>query len=153
MNKRIWLVLCLLCLSAAARAQILPPEGPGQLGVSAVVLCERLTLRASPSAGARAVGTLPYGACIAVARRESGWAECYTSDALDAPPAGWVDASYLALDPAWLATERATPVYAWPDRAAPRVALLPRGETFPILREQPGWLLISLRGAAGWVER
>ena len=34
-----------------------------------------------------------------------------------------------------------------------KVALLGAGEKLPILREEGDWLLVSLRGAVGWVRR
>jgi SpoVK/Ycf46/Vps4 family AAA+-type ATPase len=49
--------------------------------------------------------------------------------------------------------EEPTPVYAWQAQNAKRVGLLGRGEKFPIIRMEGDWLLISLRGAAGWVLR
>ena len=62
-------------------------------------------------------------------------------------------ADYLVLDPAYLKTEESTPVYAWQSTKAKKVGLLGRGETCPIIRMEGDWLLISLRGAAGWVVR
>ncbi len=148
----ILLALVLALMSAAvAQADILPPHGEGQIGWQAVVLCESLTVRQQRSASSRAVKTLQYGDTLIMQKQVDGWADCFLSDALDAGPAGWVDASYIAIDPAWYRAEEATPVYAWDDTAAPRVALLSKGTILPILRDDGEWLIVSLRGAVGWI--
>ena len=161
---------CLMLLAAltltagfagGARAAVVPPEEPGQqIGYSAVVLCETLTLREKPSASARAVKTLHFGdRPIAVgadsqdgARVENGFVYCTLGDAEDSP-SGWISQDYLFINPAWYVTEESTPVYAWNDSAAPRVALLDRDVRLPILKEESGWYLVSLRGAVGWIQK
>ena len=156
MKKNTWLTLLtalILTLGAlaTAHAEILPAYGEGQIGLQAVVLCESLTVRCGPNTSSTAVRTLAYGAQIIVSRQENGWAECFLSDSVDAGPAGWVSTEYLAIDPAWYRTEAATPVYAWDDTAAPKVALLDRDTTLPILRNDGEWIIVSLRGATGWI--
>lgn len=44
-------------------------------------------------------------------------------------------------------------VYAWNDTAAPKVALLDKNTRLPILKEEGGWYLVSLRSAVGWIQR
>ena len=87
-----FIILALLVLvlgsAAAARAEIIPPYGEGQIGLQAVVLCENLTVREEPRAGAREVTTLPYGRRFAVQKQENGWADCFASDAVDAGQTG-----------------------------------------------------------------
>lgn len=133
------------------QAEIIPPRGEGQIGLQAVVLCETLTVRKEPSASSQAVKTLHYGDIIIVQPETGGWAGCFLSDAVDGGRAGWVNEDYLAIDPAWYRTEEKTPVYAWNDTMAPRVALLDSGTTLPILKDGGDWLIVSLRGAAGWI--
>ncbi len=154
MNCFVLLMLAaLLFLNAGKtfRAEIIPPYGEGQIGLEAVVLCESLTVRQRSSTGSKAVKTLPYGSRFIVVRQENGWAECIFSDAVDAAPEGWVNADYIAIDPAWFRTDKATPVYAWNDTSAPKVALLDTGTMLPVLKEGSGWVLVSLRGAVGWI--
>ena len=139
--------------AGSARAEIIPPVGDGQIGQEAVVLCESLTVRKGPGSAYAAAQTLKYGARIAVTKQQDGWAECFTSDDVDAEAAGWVNADYIVIDPAWYRTEGKTPVYAWGDTAAPKVALLDRDVTLPILRDFGDWLVVSLRGAAGWIRK
>ena len=155
--KRIvqWMLLLILAFgnAGAGRAEIIPPYGEGQIGLQAVVLCETLTVRQQPGASSRAVRTLHYGDRIIVQPETGGWAACFLSDDVDGGRAGWVDENYLAIDPAWYRTEEKTPVYAWNDTSAPRVALLDENTTLPILKTEGNWLVVSLRGAAGWIWR
>lgn len=59
--------------------------------------------------------------------------------------------AYTALDPAWYVAEKAVPAYAFPGGET-RVALLDAGEKLPILREEGGYFLVGLRGAAAWIK-
>ncbi len=158
MMKRIALMAVLavmvLCGTAGvSRAEIIPAYGEGQIGLSAVVLCESLTVRASRSTASAAVETLNYGTRFAVQNAENGWAQVFLSDAVDAGPSGWVNTDYIAIDPAWYRFGTATPVYAWGDTDAPKVALLSKGDLVPILKDEGDWLVISLRGASGWIRK
>jgi len=137
---------------AFAGADILPPRGEGQIGLSAEVLCEKLTLREEPSTSSKIVGTVEYGHIIIVTDEKDGWARCVLGDAEDSPW-GWVNADYIIVDPARYVTDGKTPVYAWNDTKAPKVALLDKGETLPILKDDGEWLVVSLRGASGWIHK
>jgi len=157
MKKQIWsAVLALVVLLSGsmitAHAEILPPYGEGQIGLQAVVLCEKLTVRENPGTFSGTVQTLPYGQMISVTEQSDGWARCVLGDSEDAA-SGWVNADYIAVDPAWYRTDALTPVYAWDDTAAPKVALLDAGTTLPILKDDGEWLVVSLRGATGWIRK
>ena len=54
---------------------------------------------------------------------------------------------------AWYVTETETPVYAWNDPSAPKVALLDKNAKLPILKEEDEWYIVSLRGATGWIQK
>lgn len=156
MKKVTWLaVLTALVLMLGgigiARAEIIPAYGEGQIGYSAAILCETITLRQEPGASSRAVGTLKYGDFIIVMDQSDGWAQICVTDDVDGGPIGWVNADYLAIDPDWYRTEERTTVYAWDDVSAPKVALLDADTTLPILAERGDWLIVSLRGAVGWI--
>lgn len=158
MDKRGWLtILMILTLAlgsvATVHAEIIPPYGEGQIGLQAVVLCESLTVRREPRADSAAVRKFKYGDPFLVLKQENGWAECCVSDDVDASPVGWVNVEYVAVDPAWYRTDAATPVYAWNDTAAPKVALLDTDTILPVLKDDGEWLVVSLRGAAGWIYR
>ena len=163
MKKYQWLaVLTALILMlggiGCAHGEIIPPFGEGQIGLHAAVLCEALSLREKPSASSRVVQTLRHGDFIIVTEQADGWARCVLGDAEDSP-SGWVNADYIVVDPAWYRTEAKTPVYAWNDTSAPKIALLNANtelfdsDTFlPILKRDGDWILVSLRGAVGWIK-
>ena len=158
MKKFTWLaVLVLIALVLGSigivQAEIRKPYGPGQIGYTAVVLCEKLTVREKPSSSAKALKTIPYGRHMAVAKTSNGWAQIFLSDDVDAEPAGWVNGDYIVIDPAWYVTEKKTPVYAWNDTGAPKVALLDPDTTLPILKQDKNWIVVSLRGASGWIRK
>lgn len=157
MKKYTWLaILAALVLMlgsiCGAQAEILPPYGEGQIGLSASVLCEELTVRRSPSADSGVVEKLQYGSLFIVDRQSGGWAHGFLGDEEDAL-SGWVNADYIVIDPARYRTEKKTPVYAWNDAQAPKVALLDADTILPILADDGDWLVISLRGAAGWIRK
>ncbi|MBQ8074313.1 MAG: hypothetical protein IJ231_11190 [Clostridia bacterium] len=152
------LALALGCFGVSL-AEIIPPEEPGQqIGYMAVVLCETLTLRESPSASSRAVRTLKYGDLPIVVgadlpagpKKENGFVYCALGDAVDSP-CGWLSADYLFINPAWYVAEKNTAVYAWNETTAPKIGLLDKDTRLPILKQEGSWYLVSLRGAVGWI--
>ena len=145
--------LVMLTFCSVCHAEIIPAYGPGQIGYSAVVLCENLTVRAEPKSNAATVTRLTYGTRMSVMTQMNGWAQVCISDDVNASPAGWVNAAYLAIDPAWYRTEGQTTVYAWNSTSAPRVALLTKDTLLPILKDDGNWLVVSLRGASGWIRK
>ncbi|MBR1707576.1 MAG: SH3 domain-containing protein [Clostridia bacterium] len=152
--RRTALVSLIVLLLSIGRtyAEILPPHGEGQIGLEAEILCEELTLREKPSSSSRAVKSLKYGDLLLVVKQSGNWAYCALGDSEDAL-VGWVNADYIAIDPSWYRAEAKTTVYAWNDTAAPKVALLDKGTTLTILKEEGNWLLVSLRGAVGWIHK
>ena len=73
-------LLLALGLAGAGQAEIIPAEGEGQIGLMAVVLCEKLTIRQEPASSARSVKTLRYGDRIIVQPQTGGWALCFLSE-------------------------------------------------------------------------
>ena len=145
------LVLMLGCIGVA-HAEIIQPHGEGQIGLQAVVLCDELTVRKEPSTSAKTVEKLDYGFLPIVTDVKDGWARVVLGDSEDAL-VGWVNADYIAIDPAWYRTEQKTTVYAWNSTSALKVALLDKNTTLPILKEEGDWLIVSLRGAVGWIKK
>ena len=157
MKKRLITILTLMMIAvlgiATVHAEIIPPYGEGQIGLSAVVLCESLTVREAPRTNAGILEALEFGRRIIVMKQENGWAYICTSDDVDASPAGYVRTDYIVIDPAWYKADAETPVYAWNDTAALKVALLDKDTTLPILKDCGDWLVVSLRGASGWIHK
>ena len=150
--------LCGLCLLltaallwASAAGEITYPAGPGQMGYDAVVISKNVSVRPSQNANAKAVTRLNYGQRFAAMPLGNGWCEVYLAETEGM--AGYALEDYLLVNPAFITLEESTPVYAWQARNAKRVGLLATGETYPIIRTEGSWMLISLRGAAGWIVR
>ena len=139
-----------LGVGSVCRAEIIPPKGPGQIGLSAVVLCDTLNVREERSTDSESVKTLHYGDKLMVTTQKDGWSECVLSDAVDAGPEGWVNSAYIAVDPAWFKAEETTTVYA---TDALKVGQVSKDTTMPILKDDGKWLVVSLRGASGWIQK
>ncbi len=148
------------CLGTA-HAEIIPSYGPGQqIGYPAVVLCEKLTMREEPDFSSVVTQTLNYGDRPIVVgadqpagvKEENGFVYCTLDDSVDSP-CGWINSDYIVINPAWYLAEQETPVYAWNDLSAPKVALLDEDTRLPVLKEEEDWYVISLRGAAGWIHK
>ena len=157
MKKHVWLMILTVMIMIigsmmTVQAEIIPPYGEGQIGLSAVVLCENLTLREAPGANAGVLDTLHDGARIIVSEQKDGWAHIFTGDSEDSAE-GWVKADYLAIDPAWYRADDATPVYAWNDTSALKVGLLDKDTVLPILKDDGEWIVVGLRGASGWIHK
>ena len=157
MKKRTWLcimtalVLATGCI-AAAGAELIPPYGEGQIGLTGVVLCETLSVHSSPDDGSAVVNTLENGRMVIVMnRQEDGWAQISISDDVNGGPLGWVKTDYVAVDPAWYQTDSDTPVYAWGSLEAKKVGLVEAGIRLPVLMQDGDWIVVGLRGAAGWI--
>ncbi len=155
------LTVLLLLAGPGIRAEIIPPMEPEQqIGYPAVVLCETLTLREKPSASSKVLQTLNYGAQPIVVsadrpdgiQEQNGFLYCTLGDSIDSP-CGWINKEFLFINPAWYVTQKNTSVYAWDASDAPKVALLDSDVQLPILREEEGWYLVSLRGAVGWIQK
>ena len=141
-------------MGSTVGAEIIPSQGPGQqIGPPAVVLCDTLTLRKGPGADTDTVRILHYGDRFMVLNQKDGWAECVFTDDVDGGPEGWVNADYIAIDPAWYRTDSTTTVYAWNDIGASKVAQLSKDTSLPILKDDGDWLVVSLRGATGWIRK
>ena len=157
MKKHVWLMILTVMIMIigsmmTVQAEIIPPYGEGQIGLSAVVLCENLTLREAPGANAGILDSLHDGARIIVSEQKDGWAHIFTGDSEDSAE-GWVKAEYLAIDPAWYRADSATPVYAWNDTSALKVGLLDKDTVLPILKDDGEWIVVGLRGASGWIHK
>lgn len=159
--KRI-LTLALLISAAlaamipSAAAEIIPPEGidadflafTGIEGKTAVVLCESLSV--CDERDGKTLITRGYGEVFITTEGFNGWANSYYNDGASI---GWVRSDYILVDPAYYLTDESTPVYAYADAAAPRVALLGKGERLPIILDDGEWLTVSIRGAAGCIRK
>ena len=118
--------------------------------VPGFVLCQSLTVRESASASARAVLTLAYGDTVDILAQDGVWAKVSAGDGAQRVT-GYVRGEYLLADPAMYVSAGETAVYAYPGEDAPRVGLLSDGEAHPVIARLDGYIVISLRGASGFV--
>ncbi len=156
--KRIFSFLLMLALLfTSAQATIHQPTGIDEsfrdfTGIEcqpALVLCHSLSV--CDERNGKKVTTLYYGDgtdTIPVIEAWDGWAKIYYAEGTKT---GWVRSEYLLFDPAWYECDEGTRVYAYDDHLAPCVAYLSKGTKRAIIRETEEWVLISLRGAAGWI--
>lgn len=146
--------LTLVTLAAGALAEVIPPEGTdadfleftGIQARSAVVLCQSLSVCGEREG--QVIDTLRFGDPFVTDEERDGWTHCIYADG---SRSGWVRSDYVLVDPAYYVTETQTAVYAYGDADAPRVGLLDGGEKLPIIAEQNGYFVVSLRGASGWI--
>ena len=97
MKKHVWITILIVMTLVigsiwTVQAEIIPPYGEGQIGLTAVVLCSNLTVRKDRSASSEAVTTLNAGARFMVQNQVDGWADCFISDDVDGGCSGWVNA-------------------------------------------------------------
>ena len=118
--------------------------------VPGFVLCQSLTMRESASASAKAVHTLVYGDTVDILAQDGVFTQVAAGDGAQRVR-GWVRGEYLLVDPAMYVSAGETAVYAYPGEDAPRVGLLSGGETHPVIARLSGYIVISLRGASGFV--
>ncbi len=144
-------LLILMLTVGSCMAQIIPAYGQGQIGYQAVVLCNSLSVRETMNTKSAALKTLRAGDKFIVQTVTNGWADVFLNETDGS--IGWVLADYIVIDPAWYKCDVSTPVYAWGDVNAPRVALLDRGTELPILLDAGDWVVVSLRGASGWIQK
>ena len=158
MKRMQWvsLLVCLVLLAAAlpGSAEILPAEGQGQFGFKAVVLSERVSVRETPDTRGKVLRRLNYGTVFFIQNVVDGWCDCNEGESADFVPDplhGYVLEDYVLVDPMFYVTEASTVVYATKDAKAKKVAMLTKDTSLPIIQGEDGWLLVSLRGAAGWI--
>ena len=151
--KKLLMVLLVLALATTGTAlsEITYPMGEGQTGFDAVIISKNISVRAVQNANANAIKRMNFGEHLTVRPLGNGWCEVYLSETEGI--SGYVLDYYILIDPAYITLEESTPVYAWQAKNAKRVGLLVAGETYPIIKTDGNWFLISLRGAAGWIAR
>lgn len=158
MKKLICMVLMLVLVAGTACATILDPRGvdleyklnTGIEAKRAEVLCKSLSALEAPNTRARKVKTFSAGQTFLTWQSEDIFLNCFYS--YDHEPA-WVRDYYVLVDPHYYRTDSGTPVYAYGSTSAPRVGLTDTGDVYPIIMENDHWVVISIRGASGWIRK
>ncbi len=157
MKRLLAFVLLIMLLSTTAHALVVEPEEyntsfaekTGLYAYDGYVLCDSLTLRSKPDINSKSLRSLNHGQKLLISMREGEWYHVYVSEHVE----GWVKSEYVLVNPPLYVTEAETPAYAYGSRYAPRVALLSKNETLPIIHTTEDYYIISLRGASAWVEK
>ena len=157
MKRLFALVLMMTLLCTTAHALVVEPEEyntsfaekTGLYAYDGYVLCDSLTLRSKPDINSKSLRSLKNGQKLLISMREGEWYHVYVSEHVE----GWVKSEYVLVNPPLYVTEAETPAYAYGSRFAPRVALLSKNETLPIIHTTEDYYIISLRGASAWVEK
>ncbi len=147
----ILLGLMLAGMASVALSEIRAPYGEGQIGYMAVVICEKLTVRESQNTASKAVTRLNFGDWFITQQNAGGWCDVFLNETDG--PTGYVLSDYVLIDPSRYVTDASTVVYAWDDVQAKKVGMLATGTELPIIRETEDWVLVSLRGASGWIKK
>ena len=116
------------------------------------VLCESLSLREQPEGSSPLLDTLAYGTRCTILEESGSWYHVVYRDEDGIRRSGFVRKEYVLMNPTYFAPSGETPVYAMPSGDAKRVALIGSGESYPVIGLYDGYLVISLRGASGFVE-
>jgi uncharacterized protein YgiM (DUF1202 family) len=112
------------------------------------VLCEALSVRETDNAASKVLLTLNYGTTFRVLQERGSWYNISYQEIN-----GWVNGSYVLLDPPYYTTSKETPAFAYDSQNAKRVALIDAGVKLPIIASLDGYYVISLRGASAFIQK
>ena len=117
------------------------------------VLCESLSLREKPQTTSNTLVALAYGTYGTIIDENESWYHVVYRNDQGQHLSGWVKKDYLLVNPEFFTPHDETPVYAIPSHTSKRVGLISNETSYPIIGEWDGFLVISLRGASGFVEK
>ena len=115
------------------------------------VLCEFLSLRENPDVTSKLIHTMTYGTYCTVKEESGSWYNVTYRNEEHMRYSGWVRKEYILVNPDYFVPDGETPVYAMPSGSSKRVGLISGETRYPIIGEINGFLVISLRGASGFV--
>lgn len=117
-----------------------------------VVISQNVSLRESPSTGAKRLASIPNGSIFDLLDEQDGWYRVDYWDGKTALPLeGWVLVDFVVRDPSFITTTESTFVYAVPDRSAKKVAQLTSGTQLVIIAEWGDFWVVNLRSASGFI--
>lgn len=125
---------------------------------SVFVLCNTLNMYENASVKSRVLRTLSYGDLLELIQEEAseGLVHVARKDMLGdqlIEQTGWVDLRFVAVNPDFYIAMHLTPVYAFPSVDGKVITTLNTYDSLYILAEYPGFYCVSIRGAAGFVEK
>ena len=119
---------------------------------SGFVLCESLSLREQPEGSSPLLDTLAYGTSCTILEESGSWYNVVYRSQEGIRYSGWVRKEYVLMNPTYFTPNEETPVYAMPSSGSKRVGLIDSGTSYPVIGLFDGFLVISLRGASGFVK-
>lgn len=122
--------------------------------VRGVVLCSSLSMRATPSTTGARITILEYADTFTIATEKGDWYFIQFDDPRSGNTyEGWILSPLTLLNPIYgTILDENTYAYAYPEWDAARVAMLEQGERVLLIHELDEYWVISLRGAAAYVD-
>lgn len=117
-----------------------------------IVISQNVSLRESPSTGARRIASIPNGSVFDLLDEQNGWYfvrywDSKTQTALE----GYVVVDYVVRDPLFVTTTKSTYVYSTPDRGSKKVGQLISGTQLVVIGEWGDFWVVNLRSASGFI--
>lgn len=117
-----------------------------------VVISQNVSLRESPSTGARRIASIPNGEMLSLLDEQNGW---YTVSWWDSksntPQQGYVLVDYVVRDPQYITTTGSTYVYSTPSRSSKKVGQVVSGTQLVVIGEWGDFWVVNLRSASGFI--
>lgn len=133
-------------LAANVQVDRATPVYPG------VVISQNVTLRESPSTGARQLARPTNGTVLDLLAEQDGWYTVrYWDEKGNAPIEGYVRTNFIVRDPMFVTTTKATYVYSMPSRSAKMVGELVSGTQLVVIGEYDDFWVVNLRSASGFI--
>jgi len=123
----------------------------------AVVLCEGLSLRESPSGNAKRLVLMPNGSHGYIIEERDGWLlvqyYAYSKSKGARQYTGWISQEYTMESPAYIHLKRRTQVYAFASSYAPVVGQTLTGQRLAVIGEVDDYYVVNLRSASGFIRK
>lgn len=117
-----------------------------------IVISQNVSLRESPSTGAKRLASIPNGSIFDLLDEQNGWYRVsYWDGKAIAPMEGWVRVDFVVRNPSFITTTNATYVYATPNRSAKKVGELTSGTQLVVIGEYNDFWVVNLRSASGFI--
>lgn len=144
-----WVYIAEVASAAATPPAQTPPPTPAPKPVgTGLVLCESLSMRATPDTAGDRIQFLPYETKFDILKDMGEWYHIQINGR-----DGYVQSLYAVMNPSYFIAVEQTPALSHPSAAAKRVALLEPGTQLPIITEIDGYYVVSLRGASAFIAK
>lgn len=118
-----------------------------------VVISQNVTLRESPSTGAKQLARPSNGDVLDILDEQNGWYTVRYWDKTKGPLEGYVRTNFVVRNPAFVTTTKATYVYAMPSRNSKMVGEIISGTQLVVIGEWNDYWVVNLRSASGFIHK